>query len=191
MKRYVICITGASGAQIAVTLLGHLDGERHLVISKEGEKLLRHECGLGPKDLMDKRTKLYSNDDMGAAIASGSCLWDACVVVPCSMTTLARVSTGLSDTLISRVASIALKERRRLILVPREAPLSDIHLTNMLEASRAGAIVLPAMMTFYTKPGSIQDMVDVIVGRILDLLGVPHKMFLRWGEGSAARKAGR
>jgi 4-hydroxy-3-polyprenylbenzoate decarboxylase len=107
------------------------------------------------------------------------------------MTTLARISTGLSDNLISRVASIALKERRRLIIVPRETPLSDIHLRNLLEVSRAGAVVLPAMMTFYTKPGSIQDMVDFIAGRILDQLGEPHKLFSRWGERGTAVKARR
>jgi len=191
MKRYVVCITGASGASIAVTLLKHLPGERHLIVSRDGEKILRHECDLVPKDLLDKRTILHRNDDMEASVASGSFLWDACIVVPCSMTTLARISTGLSDNLISRVASIALKERRRLIIVPRETPLSDIHLRNMLEVSRAGAVVLPAMMTFYTKPGSIRDMVDFIAGRILDLLGEPHGLFSRWGEGRAAIKARR
>lgn len=191
VKRYIVCITGASGARIAVTLLKNLPGERHLVVSREGERLLLQECGLKVRDILDKRTKLHSNDDMCASIASGSCLWDACIVVPCSMTTLARISSGSGDTLISRVASIALKERRRLIIVPRETPLSDIHLRNMFEVSRSGAIVLPAMMTFYTNPKSVQDMVHAIVGRILDLLGEPHELYSRWGERGTAVAARR
>jgi len=182
MKRYILCITGASGAPIALTLLKNLSGERYLIFSKEGERILEHECNLRAEDLLDERTKIYSNEDMWSPVASGSTLWDACIIIPCSMNTLSKVSQGICDNLITRVASIALKERRKLILVPRETPLSAIHLKNMYDLTLAGALILPAVMTFYSRPKQIQDMIDTLVARILDHLGERHALSSRWGE---------
>lgn len=183
VKRYVVGITGASGSRIALTLLGHLHGEKHLVVSEDGASVMQYECGVSPVDLQDESTTIHDNRDMMASIASGSYLWDACIIAPCSMTTLARIASGMADTLIARAASIALKERRKLVLVPREMPLSRQHLKNMLEVTDTGAVVIPAMMTFYTRPESVQDMVDAVVARVLDVLGIPHTLSSRWGQG--------
>ncbi len=136
-------------------------------------------------DAWSEFVTVYSNDDRGAPPASGSALSSGMVICPCSMGTLSAISVGASRSLIERAADVALKERRKLVLVPRETPLSAIHLANMLRVTRAGAVVLPAAPAFYTRPSKIEDMVDFIVARILDQLGVAHRLGKRWDGAKA------
>lgn len=181
--RIVIGVTGASGLQYAVTLLEHYPGETHLVVSKDALQVLRHELDIDPAQLKCMATAAFENEDWTAPAASGSAKFDAVVVVPCSMNTMAKVAMGVSDNLITRAATVALKEKRKLILVPRETPLSEVHLENMLKVARLGATILPAMPGFYNRPQRVQDLVDFVVARILDHLGVDHNLGKRWGEG--------
>ena len=166
-----------------------------LLISDAGRQVLAYETGLAwdadpvvcqsqARAHFGVETGLgcYGNNDFFAPIASGSAAPDATVIVPCSMGTVGRIAAGLSETLIERVADVALKERRELILVPRETPLNQIHLENLLRLSRAGAHILPAMPAFYQKPQSVEDLVDFVVGKILDSLAIPHTLFVRWGQ---------
>jgi 4-hydroxy-3-polyprenylbenzoate decarboxylase len=188
----VVAVTGASGAPYAVRLLKSLiDAERRvsLIVSSHGWRLLRTEVSIeDPAALRkavgdagwDSRVTLHDNSDRGAAPASGSAITDGMVICPCSMGTLSAVSIGASRSLIERAADVTLKERRRLILVPRETPLSAIHLQNMLRLARAGAVVLPASPGFYHRPRAIDDLVDFVVARILDQLGIEHRLVARW-----------
>ncbi|HUQ18251.1 MAG TPA: flavin prenyltransferase UbiX [Gemmatimonadaceae bacterium] len=190
-------ITGASGAPYAVRLLQQLAAAKRpvsLIISSHGFRLLDTEMAIGSiqslrlavgKKPWDTYVKTYANEDRGAPPASGSALSAGMVVCPCSMGTLSAISVGASRSLIERAADVILKERRKLILVPRETPLNAIHLQNMLRLSRAGAVVLPAAPAFYHKPATIDDMIDFIVARVLDQLGVEHKLGKRW-DGSHA-----
>ncbi|HLF06851.1 MAG TPA: UbiX family flavin prenyltransferase [Thermoplasmata archaeon] len=180
--RYVVCLTGASGSIIGVELLKALPGEKHLVCSVDGEKVLTFETGLRVRDLKPWCKGIWKNDNMMAPVASGSFLWDGLVIAPCSMTTMGRLSSGISDNLISRLGAIAFKERRKFVIVPREAPLSKIHLRTMMDVTDAGAILIPAVLTFYTKPKSQDDHVRFIVGRVMDQLGIENDLVVRWGE---------
>ncbi len=177
-------MTGASGVLYGVRLLQVLEGneETHLVLSKEARELVGLETDVSVSDLLRTATFHYENDDFMAPIASGSFRWDAMVIVPCTMKTLAGVANGHADTLIGRAADVTLKEGRKLILVPREMPLSLIHLENMVKVKRAGAVVMPASPGFYNKPETIDDLVDNVVGRILDQLGIDNDVYRRWGE---------
>jgi 4-hydroxy-3-polyprenylbenzoate decarboxylase len=121
-------------------------------------------------------------DDFFASVASGSNAPDAVVICPCSMGTLGRIAAGLSDSLLERAADVALKEKKTLLLVPRETPFNQIHLENLLRVSKAGGQILPAMPAFYQKPQSVEELVDFVVGKVLDNLGIEHKLFMRWGE---------
>jgi len=182
-----VAMTGASGVIYGVRLIQVLkkvapDAEVHLVISESAKKVIRHEVEVNPDDLLRFADRWYREDDMEAPIASGSFRFKSMAIVPCSMKTLASIASGISDNLIVRAADVALKERRRLILMIRETPLSLVHIENMEKVTRAGAIVMPASPGFYHKPKTIQDIVDFMVGRILDLMGVEHKMIKRWGE---------
>ncbi len=183
-KRIVIGMTGASGVLYGVRLLQVLEGneETHLVLSKEARELVELETDVDVSDLLRKATFHYENDDFMAPIASGSFRWDAMVIVPCTMKTLAGVANGHADTLIGRAADVTLKEGRKLVLVPREMPLSLIHLENMVKVKRAGAVVMPASPGFYNKPETIDDLVDNVVGRILDQVGIDNDVYRRWGE---------
>lgn len=188
----VFAITGASGAPYAVRLLEQLlaaGRELSLIVSTYGLRLLATETDLGSLDELrkrvgakawDKLVTVYANDDRGAAPASGSAVTAGMVVCPCSMGTLSAISTGASRSLIERAADVTLKERRKLILMPRETPLSAIHLSNMLRLARAGAVILPASPAFYHRPRKLDDAIDFVVARILDQLDVEHSLSRRW-----------
>jgi 4-hydroxy-3-polyprenylbenzoate decarboxylase len=205
MAVYTVAITGASGAIYGLTLLEQLaaaDHEISLVVSRDGATVVREETGVdwsgAPAAVQRKLDRRYGGQvtwwnhaDFYAPIASGSHLTDGMVIAPCSMKTAAAVAHGLSSGLIERAADVTLKERRPLIVVPRETPFSVIHLENLLALARAGAHVVPAMPAFYHQPKSIDDLVAFVVGRILDHLGVPHTLVPRWGEDTRRRPHGR
>ncbi|PYP50571.1 MAG: aromatic acid decarboxylase [Gemmatimonadetes bacterium] len=188
----VMGITGASGAPYAVRLLQQLVAAHQpvsLIVSKYGMRLLETESGIGSMDALrdavgkdgwDSCVETFSNEDRGAPPASGSALTAGMIVCPCSMGTLSAIAVGASRSLIERAADVTLKERRKLILVPRETPLSAIHLGNMLRLTRAGAIVMPASPGFYHRPTQIADLVDFVVARMLDQLGVEQTLVKRW-----------
>lgn len=188
----VLAVTGASGAPYAVRLLEVLARGRvpvWLIVSGHGWRLLQQETGIDGTEALRAATggdwstvTLMPDDDRGAAPASGSRLTAGMVVCPCSMGTVSAIAHGSSRSLIERAADVTLKERRPLIAVPRETPLSDIHLENLLRLSRAGAVVLPAAPGFYHRPAEIGDLVDFVVARVLDHAGVPHKVGRRWSE---------
>jgi flavin prenyltransferase len=189
----VVAVTGASGAPYAVRLLETLVEAKQriaLIVSDHGLRLLDTEMAIksvddlrqrvGPVD-WDAMVRVYDDRDRGAAPASGSARTAGMVICPCSMGTMSAIAVGASRSLVERAADVALKERRRLILVPRESPYSAIHLENMLGLTRAGAVILPAAPGFYHRPRTIQDLVDFVVARVLDHLGVEHSLVPRWG----------
>jgi 4-hydroxy-3-polyprenylbenzoate decarboxylase len=199
MALYAVGITGGSGAPYALRLLqvllagGH---EVHAVVTPAGETVMQIECGIKPgKTLREReaalgaaiespgegRLRLFDPMNLAAPISSGSFPSTGMVIVPCSTGTLGRIANGISSNLIERAADVMLKERRRLVVVPRETPLNEIHLRNMLALRQAGADILPASPAFYHRPRTIADMVDMVVGRILDRLGVENALFHRWG----------
>lgn len=188
-KRIVMGVTGASGAPYALRLINCLVDagvELHLVVSRHGRQLLAdemdirevtHQSLLGRQE---SRLILHNYNDIGASIASGSTHTDGMVICPCSSNTLAQTAAGFGDNLITRAAQVTLKERRRLIIVPREAPMSHLEIENCLRLSNAGAIICPASPGFYMLPRTVDDLVDFVVGKLMDLLGVPHKLNTRW-----------
>jgi 4-hydroxy-3-polyprenylbenzoate decarboxylase len=190
----VFAITGASGAPYAIRLLEQLITAKQkvqLVISSHGLRLLETESNVGSEAELrervgaskwDEYVTVFDDAERGASPASGSALNAGMVICPCSMGTLSAISVGASRSLVERAADVALKERRPLVLVPRESPLSAIHLENMLRVTRAGAVVLPAAPGFYHRPTSIDDLVDFVVARVLDHLGVEHSLVPRWGS---------
>ncbi|GAB7529109.1 flavin prenyltransferase UbiX [Pseudomonas sp. 3A(2025)] len=198
-ERITVAVTGASGAQYALRLLDCLvreDREVHFLISKAAQLVMATETDvrLPPKPAMMQtflteytgaaagQIRVYGRDDWMSPVASGSGAPGAMVVVPCSTGTLSAIASGACNNLIERAADVALKERRPLILVPREAPYSSIHLENMLKLSNMGAVILPASPGFYHQPQTIDDLVDFIVARVLNLLNIPQDMLPRWGE---------
>ena len=178
-------ITGASGSIYGVTLLKKLSecGVDILLTSTvQGEKVCQFETGIDIKELSQElKASYYEIDDLFAPPSSGSFQLDAVVIIPCSMGTLSRVANGSSSNLLERACDVALKERRKLILSPRESPLNSIHIENMLKLSQMGTIIAPPSIPFYNKPGSLDDIVNFQVGRVLDLLGLSHTLFNRWG----------
>ena len=178
--RFVVGVTGASGAAYARRLIEVLGDRADVVVSRDAEPVLAFETGLSREDFVVGARAAYRGDDLSAPIASGSHPFEAFVIVPCSGTTLAKIATGLADNLVTRAAAVALKERRKLILVPRETPLSPIALEQLLKLANLGVVVLPAMPGFYGRPETIEDLVDFVVGRILDHLGVTHRLGPRW-----------
>jgi 4-hydroxy-3-polyprenylbenzoate decarboxylase len=187
-----LALTGASGAPYAVRLLEVLNDlgiPVRLIISSTGWRLLREESGIDGEGALRERTgdwsrvSVYDDADRGGTPASGSAPSRGMVVCPCSMGTLASIAQGISRSLIERAADVCLKERRPLILVPRETPYSAIHLENMLRLTRAGALVLPASPGFYHRPREIDELVDFVVARILDQLGIGHQLGPRWESG--------
>jgi len=182
--KVVVALTGASGAIYGYRLLEKLyEAKVELIIiaSDVALEILKRETGINGKAL-SRFGKVYGDGDMTAPTASGSYIFDAMVVVPCSMKTLACVANGVSSSLTARTADVTLKERRKLVLVTRETPLSLVHIRNMMGATEAGAVVLPACPGFYHRPRTLEGMVDHVVGKVLDQLGIKHNLFRRWGE---------
>jgi 4-hydroxy-3-polyprenylbenzoate decarboxylase len=184
-KRIVIGITGASGVAIGLRLVEALSAEKHLIISEEAKRLIEIETGLADEEAEANADFVYDNSDMGSGLASGSYRYDAMVIAPCSMSTLSKISAGIADNLITRAAAVCLKEHRTLVLVPRETPISTIHLKNMAALSELGVFILPACPAFYPRPEKMEDAIDFIVGRILDVLGIENDLYERWGGKSA------
>lgn len=184
-RKIVVALTGASGSAYGVRLVEALSSEGRevlLVVSRAGETVLELETGLSSRDLLKPGVVLLHEEEIAASIASGSFRTEGMVIAPCSMKTLTAVATGQAANLIQRAADVTLKEKRRLILVPRETPLNRIHLDNMLKAHDAGALIMPAMPAFYGKPGGIDDLVDSLTGRILDSLGIENNLATRWKD---------
>ena len=180
-QRLVIGISGASGAPLAVDLLKALkptDVETHVVVTRGGMLTLRQECGMD--SVADLADVIYDNHDIGAGPASGSFRTMGMIVIPCSMKTAAGIHSGYSDNLLLRAADVTLKERRKLVLVARETPLSTIHLRNLYELSQMGTIILPPMLSFYQKPDSLEKMTNHIVGKVLNQFGIDTPDFHRW-----------
>jgi 4-hydroxy-3-polyprenylbenzoate decarboxylase len=184
MKKIIVGISGASGAPIAVELLrqlkSHEDIEVHLVISGGAELTIHQETELSTDQVRALADVVYDNANIGAAIASGSFKTAGMIVVPCSMKTLAGIAGGYSENLLLRAADVVLKERRKLVLVPRECPLGVIHLRNMYEVSQSGAVIIPPVLSYYNKPESVQDCTRHIVGKILDQFDLEGEGYRRW-----------
>jgi 4-hydroxy-3-polyprenylbenzoate decarboxylase len=179
----IVAITGASGVVYGKRLLEVLrqkKAETYLIISKTAEDIIEHELDITKKELEKSASHVFNMNDLSAPIASGSFTTDGMIVIPCSMKTLAGIAHGYSENLILRAADVMLKEKRKLILVPRETPLSVVHLKNMLSLANQGVFILPSMPGYYHGPKSIEDLVDFVVGKALDIIGIEHKLFKRW-----------
>ncbi|MEU6422793.1 non-oxidative hydroxyarylic acid decarboxylases subunit B [Streptomyces spiralis] len=189
--RLVVGMTGATGAVLGVRFLQALaalpDVETHLVLSRWARTTIELETGLSVDQVAALADAVHRPEDQGATISSGSFPTDGMVIVPCSMKTLAGIRAGYADGLVGRAADVVLKERRKLVLVPRETPLSEIHLENMLALSRMGVQMLPPMPAFYNHPQSVDDIVDHVVARVLDQFGLPAPAARRWEGMRAAR----
>lgn len=189
MKKIVLGLTGASGSAYFVRLgelLSQMELELHLIVSRHGGEVLEYETGRTPAQLRDTWNRnrahiiLEDNENLFSAAASGSSRFDAMAVVPCSMSTAAMLAHGITETLLTRAADVMLKERRPLILMPRETPLTAIHLQNMTALSQAGAVILPAMPGFYNRPETLEDLIDFMAGKVLDCLGLENNCAARW-----------
>jgi len=179
----IIAISGASGAIYGIELLKALKTagvETHLVISKTAQITIAHETEYSLPEVQKLAGHFYSNADMAAPISSGSFKTMGMIIAPCSMRSLAEIATGCTTTLLTRAADVILKERRRLVLMPRETPLHSIHLRNMLTLSDMGAIIAPPLPAFYSKPKSLDDIVKHTIGRVLDLFDIEHELVKRW-----------
>ena len=197
MKKIVVGITGASGSIYGLRLIEELlaaDHQVNVLLTNAGRQVTAFETGLKLENRASEcqaqlqeyfncalRLQYYAIDDFFAPVASGSSAPDAVVICPCSMGTAGRIAAGLSDNLLERAADVALKERRQLVLVPRETPFNQIHLENLLRLAQAGGTILPAMPGFYHRPQTLDDLVSFVVGKVLDTLGVPHQLFKPWG----------
>jgi len=200
MPTYIIAITGASGVVYGLRLLDFMVNngmEVHLIVTKEGWYILREEAGFfweGDEGeissaiqkfygVKEENLRYYDEKNLAAPIASGSVPTDGMIIVPCSMKMVASISCGIASNLVGRAADVILKEKRRLIIVPRETPLNTIHLRNLLTLSEMGVHIIPAMPAFYNRPETITDIVDFIVGRILDNLHIKNDLYKRWSGG--------
>ncbi|WP_028561294.1 UbiX family flavin prenyltransferase [Paenibacillus pinihumi] len=196
-KRWAVGITGASGAVYGIRLCEELLRQHihvHLVISEAGWRVLKEELGWNTAkrqealrakfacELEEGRLIFHPNADIGATIASGSFRMEGMVVVPCSMGSLSSIANGASNNLLTRAADVALKEGRQLLLVPRETPLHAIHLENMLKLARLGVRIIPAMPAFYYQPSSMDEMIDFMVGKVMDNMNLDHDLYRRWGD---------
>jgi flavin prenyltransferase len=179
----VIAITGASGVIYSLKLLEalkELEVETGVVVSKPAEIIIDYELDKKLEEIKSLSNHYYEPNDLTSSINSGSFKFDSLVIVPCSMKTLSAIANGYANNVITRVADVALKENRKTVIVPRETPLRAIHLENMLEIAREGGIILPAMPAFYHKPETLDDMVNFVVGKILDSLNIENNLFKRW-----------
>lgn len=198
-SKIIVAITGASGSVYGLRLIGHLlqaGFSPQIIFSDAGADVMNHEAAILPdeKQILEYFNKniqsfenrgslrIYDNSDLFLSPASGSARYDSMIIAPCSMKTVASVANGISSGLIERAADVILKEKKKFIIVPRETPLSSIHLDNMLKIDRAGGIVLPAMPAFYNKPDRVEDLVDFVVGKILSLLNIDHSIYPEWGS---------
>ena len=182
-RRIVVGISGASGAIYGIRLLQvlkELNVETHLVLTPPAKVTITAETDFRVSDVEKLATKVYRYNDISAAIASGSFQVEAMVIIPCSMHTLGALASGFAENLLLRAAEVTLKERRPLIVVPRETPMTLIHIENMERIARAGASVVPAMPAFYERPKTLDDIINHLVGKVLDLLGIENKLFSRW-----------
>ncbi|MBU3087295.1 UbiX family flavin prenyltransferase [Clostridium gasigenes] len=191
MKKIVIGITGASGSIYAkrlIEVLVNLGIQTNVVATEKGKQVFKYELSMdldtwiGELSLQHKNIKLEDNDNLFSGVASGSNKYDAVIILPCSMGTLAQISHGLSQNLLCRAADVAMKEGRKLVIVPRETPLSTIHLENMHRLSSMGVTIIPAMPGFYHHPKSIDELVDFLVGKILDYLNINNELFKKWED---------
>ncbi len=186
--RLVIAITGASGVIYgirALEVLKRLGIETHLILSEWGEKTIKIETDKDGDYVRSLASKVYDDSNMAAPVSSGSFKTDGMAVIPCSMKTLAGIANGLDDTLVARAAGVCIKESRKVVLVPREAPLSRIHLENMNKlAGLPNVVIMPAMPGFYHRPKTMEELIDHVVGKVLDQFGIQHDLFKRWGEKS-------
>lgn len=190
MKKYIIGITGASGSIYGIRLAEEilkLGNEVYLVVTQNGQKVMEYETGYSLQDTLKRLSgtgsiNLCDINDMFAPIASGSFKIEGMAVIPCSMSALGRISNGISLNLLDRAADVCIKEKRRLVLVPRETPFSTIHLENMLNLSKCGVDILPAAPGFYNRPNSIEDMVNFIVGKALEHLCIENGLYKKWGD---------
>lgn len=183
MKPIILGISGASGAIYGIRLLEEMkkqEIETHVVISKWGSYTIKAETDYCIEDVIGLASFYYEDDDLAARISSGSFKASGMIIAPCSMKTLSGIANGYSEDLIVRAADVCLKEQRKLVLLTRETPLSQIHLQNMLTVSRAGGVIAPPMPSFYTRPTSLEDMIDQTVGRILDQFDIPFAGLRRW-----------
>ena len=181
--RYVVAISGASGAIYGIRLLQELKGERMLVMSRTAREIIPAETDYTVEQVESMADKVFSDDEMFASIASGSFRYDAMFVAPCSESSVAKFANGIADTLISRAASVCIKENRRLILLVRETPKSAIMLENELKLARLGVTIVDANPGFYPRPKTVEDIVDIVVGRCLDQADVEHDLYRRWERG--------
>jgi len=183
--RLVVCITGASGVIYGVKFLEVLKKiggfEVYLIISKGAKKVIEAETDLKIENILSLADKSFEEDSLEAPLSSSSYPIDGVIIVPASMKTISAIAHGYTNSLIIRVADIALRLKKPLILVPRETPLNAIHLENMLKLAKMGAFILPACPGFYHRPQSIEDLLNFIVGKILDVLGIKHNIYRRWG----------
>ena len=181
-KNLIVGVTGASGSSYALTLirvLAAMDWQVELIMSLTGEKVLTFETGI-ERAALPENVHIHENTNLFSSLASGSHRTHGMVVIPCSMNTLGLMATGTGENLLPRAAQVTLKERRPLVVVPREMPYNIIHLENMLRLARAGATIMPASPGFYHRPHEIQDLVNHVVGRVLDQFGIEHTLFERW-----------
>lgn len=182
--RLVVAITGASGVIYGIRMLEvlkELGVETNLIMSEWGAKNVKIETDRTADYVRSLAAKCYEDDNMAAPMSSGSFKTDGMAVVPCSMKTLASIANAFDDSLVSRAAGVCIKEQRKLVLVPRETPLSKIHLDNMAKLADSGAVILPAMPGFYHRPKTMDDLVDHVVGKVLDQFNIDHGLFKRWG----------
>ena len=191
MKKIVVGITGASGSIYAkrlIEVLVNLGIQTNVVATEKGKQVFKYELSMDldtwirELSLKHKNIKLEDNDNLFSGVASGSNKYDAVIILPCSMGTLAQISHGLSQNLLCRAADVAMKEGRKLVIVPRETPLSTIHLENMHRLSSMGVAIIPAMPGFYHHPKSIDELVDFLVGKILDYLNINNELFKKWED---------
>lgn len=190
--RLVVGMTGATGAAIGIRLLEVLGAqgvETHLVLSRWAKATIEMETGHTVRQVQALATRCYGHQEQAAAISSGSFQTDGMIVAPCSMKTLAAIRVGYSEGLITRAADVSLKERRRLVLVPRETPLSAIHLENMLVLAQMGTVIVPPMPAFYNRPEGLSDIVNHTAARVLDQFGLDNDLTTRWEGPSTARTA--